>query len=164
MFIFTRARKFAWLNSHLEKIWPYVDEAASTLVKSSVEPTLEQYRSVIFSKFILGTVAPQFTGISIIEDGSESITIELEMQWDRNPSITLDIKTYIGVALPVQVKDIRFTGIFKLIFRPLVDEFSCFGVVCYSLRQKKELDFMLKVIGGDMTAIPGLSNEIEGTI
>ncbi|WMV32969.1 hypothetical protein MTR67_026354 [Solanum verrucosum] len=86
------------------------------------------------------------------------------MQWDGNPSIILDIKTYVGVALPVQVKNIRFTSIFKLIFRPLVDEFHCFRVVCYSLRQKKKLDFTLKAIGGDMTVIPGLSNAIEGTI
>ncbi|KAH0679059.1 hypothetical protein KY284_020144 [Solanum tuberosum] len=70
--------------------------------------------------------------------------MELEMQWDGNPSIILDIKTYVGVALPVQVKNIGFTGIFRLIFRPLVDEFPCFGVVCYSPRQKKKLDFTLK--------------------
>ncbi|XP_009790277.1 synaptotagmin-5-like isoform X1 [Nicotiana tabacum] len=167
--VFSNQQKLKWLNSHLEKIWPYVDEAASELVKSSVEPVLEQYRPVIlaslkFSKFTLGTVAPQFTGISIIEDGSEGITMELEMQWDGNPSIILDIKTYVGVALPVQVKNIGFTGIFRLIFRPLVDEFPCFGAVCYSLRQKKKLDFTLKVVGGDMTAIPGLSDAIEGTI
>ncbi|CAN4094602.1 unnamed protein product [Withania somnifera] len=167
--VFSNQQKLTWLNSHLEKLWPYVDEAASELVRSNVEPILEQYRPVIlaslkFSKFTLGTVAPQFTGISIIEDGSEGITMELEMQWDGNPSIILDIKTYVGVALPVQVKNIGFTGIFRLIFRPLVDQFPCFGAVCYSLRQKKKLDFTLKVIGGDMTAIPGLSDAIEGTI
>lgn len=44
-----------------------VVQAASELVKSSVEPTLEQYRPAVlaslkFSKFTLGTVAPQFTG------------------------------------------------------------------------------------------------------
>lgn len=43
------------------------------------------------------------SGVSIIEDESEGITMELEMQWDGNPSIILDIKTYLGVALPVQV-------------------------------------------------------------
>ena len=35
-----------------------------------------------------------------------------------------------------QVKDIGFTGVFRLIFKPLVDEFPCFGAVCCSLRQK----------------------------
>lgn len=29
--------------------------------------------------------------------------MELEMQWDGNPSIILDIKTRVGVGLPVQV-------------------------------------------------------------
>lgn len=29
--------------------------------------------------------------------------MELEVQWDGNPSIILDIKTLVGLALPVQV-------------------------------------------------------------
>jgi hypothetical protein len=42
-------------------------QAASELIKASVEPVLEQYRPVVFaaltfSKLTLGTVAPQFTG------------------------------------------------------------------------------------------------------
>ncbi|RDY02218.1 Synaptotagmin-5, partial [Mucuna pruriens] len=158
-----------WLNSHLTKIWPYVNEAASELIRTSVEPILEEYRPVVlaalkFSKFTLGTVAPQFTGVSIIEDGGDGVTMELEMQWDGNPSIILDIKTLLGVALPVQVKNIGFTGVFRLIFKPLVDEFPGFGAVSYSLRQKKKLDFTLKVIGGDISAIPGLYDAIEGAI
>ncbi|KAK6945161.1 C2 domain [Dillenia turbinata] len=137
--------------------------------KTSVEPILEQYRpsilaSLKFSKFTLGTVAPQFTGISIVEDGGEGITMELEMQWDGNPSIILDINTRLGVALPVQVKDIGFTGVFRLIFKPLVEELPCFGAICYSLRQKKKLDFRLKVVGGEISSIPGISDAIEGTI
>ncbi|QHO50586.1 synaptotagmin [Arachis hypogaea] len=158
-----------WLNSHLTKIWPYVNEAASELIKMSVEPILEQYRPIIlaslkFSKFTLGTVAPQFTGVSIIEDGGDGVTMELEMQWDGNPSIILDIKTLLGVALPVQVKNIGFTGVFRLIFKPLVDEFPGFGAISYSLRHKKNLDFTLKVVGGDISAIPGLYDAIEGAI
>lgn len=42
-------------------------QAASELIKASVEPTLEQYKSAFlaslsFSKLTLGTVAPQLTG------------------------------------------------------------------------------------------------------
>ncbi|KAJ7957681.1 synaptotagmin-5-like [Quillaja saponaria] len=158
-----------WLNQHLTKIWPFVNEAASELIKASVEPVLEQYRPIIlsslkFSKFTLGTVAPQFTGVCILEDGGGGVTMELEMQWDGNPSIVLDIKTRLGVALPVQVKNIGFTGVFRLIFKPLVDEFPGFGAVSFSLREKKKLDFTLKVIGGDISAIPGLYDAIEETI
>ncbi|XP_030548761.1 synaptotagmin-5 isoform X1 [Rhodamnia argentea] len=167
--VFAQSQKLNWLNSHLTKIWPYVNEAASELIKASVEPILVQYTPIIlsslkFSKFTLGTVAPQFTGVSIIEDGGDGVTMELEMNWDGNPSIVLDINTRIGVALPVQVKNIGFTGVFRLIFKPLVDEFPCFGAVCFSLRQKKKLDFTLKVVGGDMSTIPGISSAIEDTI
>ncbi|OMO73195.1 C2 calcium-dependent membrane targeting [Corchorus capsularis] len=167
--VFSQRQKLNWLNQHLTKIWPYVNEAASDLIKTSVEPVLEQYRPVIlaslkFSKFTLGTVAPQFTGVTILEDGADSVTMEMEMQWDANSSIILDIKTYLGVSLPVQVKDLGFTGVFRFIFKPLVNELPCFGAVCFSLRKKKKLDFTLKVIGGDISTIPGLSDAIESTI
>ncbi|KAL3650690.1 Synaptotagmin-4 [Castilleja foliolosa] len=149
--VFSQRQKLNWLNHHMEKIWPYVDEAASEIIRNSVEPILEQYRPAIlsalkFSKLTLGTVAPQFTG------------------WDGNPNIVLDIKTRVGVSLPIQVKNIGFTGVFRLIFKPLVDEFPCFGAVCYSLREKRNLDFTLKVIGGDISAIPGISDALEDTI
>ncbi|KAK9141764.1 hypothetical protein Syun_011164 [Stephania yunnanensis] len=139
--VFSQREKLNWLNEHLSKIWPYVDEAVSELVRSSVEPVLEQYRPVIlsslkFKKFTLGTVAPQFTGVCIIEDGEPGVSMELDMQWDGNPSIILDINTRLGVALPIQVKNIGFTGVFRLIFKPLVDELPCFGAISYSLREK----------------------------
>ncbi|CAI0415183.1 unnamed protein product [Linum tenue] len=169
--VFSNRQKLNWLNHQLDKIWPYVDAAASELIRNNVEPILEEYRPAIlsslkFSKLTLGTVAPQFTGISIIEEESDSggVTMELEMQWDGNPNIVLDINTRVGVALPIQVKDIGFTGVFRLIFKPLVPEFPGFGAISYSLREKKQLDFRLKVIGGELSSIPGLSDAIEETI
>lgn len=62
------------------------------------------------------------------------------------------------------MKDIGFTGVFRLIFKPLVDQLPCFGAVCFSLRKKKKLDFRLKVIGGEISAIPGISDALEDTI
>lgn len=167
--VFTQRQKLKWLNLELMKIWPYVNEAASELIKTSVEPVLEQYRPVVlsslkFSKLTLGTVAPQFTGVSIIESDASGITMELELQWDGNPSIILDVRTLIGVSLPIQVKNIGFTGVFRLIFKPLVAEFPCFGAVSYSMREKKKLDYALKVIGGEISSFPGISSAIEGTI
>nr|XP_043622708.1 synaptotagmin-5-like [Erigeron canadensis] len=169
--VFSQQQKLSlnWLNSHLTKIWPHVDEAASELIKASVEPILEQYRphvlsSLTFSKLTLGTVAPQFTGVSVIEDENDGITLELEMNWDGNPNIILDVMTRLGVGLPVQVKNIGFTGVFRLIFKPLVNKFPCFGAVSFSLREKKKMDYTLKVVGGDISAIPGIADALESTI
>ncbi|XP_031101963.1 synaptotagmin-4-like [Ipomoea triloba] len=167
--VFAHRQKLNWLNRELEKLWPYVDQAASEVIRNSVEPILEQYRPAIlaalkFSRLTLGTVAPQFTGVTIMESDPKEIVMEMEMQWDGNPNIVLDIKTLVGVALPIQVKNIGFTGVFRIIFKPLVDEFPCFGAICFSLREKRNLDFTLKVIGGDIASIPGVSDAIETTI
>ncbi|KAK4757764.1 hypothetical protein SAY87_019065 [Trapa incisa] len=170
--VFTQRLKLSltWLNTHLKKLWPYIDEATSELIRTTVEPILEQHRPVVlqsltFSKLTLGTVAPQFTGISIMDgDKRGGVTMELELKWDGNPEIALDIRTLVGVRLPVQVKNIAFTGIFRLIFKPLADEFPCFGAVSYSLKEKKKLDFTLNIVGGDISAIPGVSYAIEETI
>ncbi|XP_074287108.1 synaptotagmin-5-like [Silene latifolia] len=167
--VFPKMEKLKWLNSQLEKLWPYIDEAASELIKTSVEPVLEQYRpavlaSLTFKTLTLGTVAPQFTGIGIIDSDPGEIIMEIEMQWDGNPNIVLDIKTHVGVTLPVQVKNIGFTGLFRIILKPLVNELPCFGAICFSLRKKKDLDFTLKIIGGDISTIPGLSDAINEMI
>ncbi|XP_048495180.1 synaptotagmin-5 isoform X2 [Beta vulgaris subsp. vulgaris] len=133
--VFPEMEKLKWLNAQLEKLWPYIDEAASEIIRSSVEPILEQYRPVIlasmkFRKLTLGTVAPQFTGICVLDSAPGEIILEIEMQWDGNPNILLDVKTHVGVALPIQ----------------------------------KDLDFTLKVVGGDMSMVPGLSDSIDEMI
>lgn len=44
-----------------------------------------------------------FVGVTIIEDDGCGITMELDLNWDGNPNIVLDIRTKLGVVLPVQV-------------------------------------------------------------
>lgn len=63
--------------------------------------------SVIMPKWviIICTSCGFSVGICIIEEesGDRGVTMELEMQWDGNPNIVLDIKTRVGVGLPIQV-------------------------------------------------------------
>jgi len=51
------------------------------------------------------TYCSKCVGISIIEEdsGPNELTMEFDMQWDGNPNIVLDIKTKVGIVLPVQV-------------------------------------------------------------
>jgi hypothetical protein len=44
-----------------------------------------------------------FSGVQLLDSDSAGITMELEMQWDGNPNIVLDIQTTLGISLPVQV-------------------------------------------------------------
>ena len=83
-------------------------QAASAVIRESVEPILESYRPAVFAslkfqKFSLGTVAPQFGGIKIVDSCPEEIVMEVDFKWGGNPSIILAVQTYVGVSLPVQV-------------------------------------------------------------
>lgn len=43
-------------------------------------------------------------GVSIIDgEKGQGVIMDLEVQWDGNPKIELDIRTRVGVGLPVQV-------------------------------------------------------------
>jgi len=71
-FIFVRL-DFLYVHSYHVRLFLFGHrplQAASELIKTSVEPVLETYRPIIiaslkFSKLTLGTVAPQFTGRSL---------------------------------------------------------------------------------------------------
>jgi hypothetical protein len=39
----------------------------------------------------------------MVESDDNGIVMEVEVKWDGNPSIILNVKTLFGVALPVQV-------------------------------------------------------------
>ena len=39
----------------------------------------------------------------MIDGDVGEIVMELELQWDGNPSIIIDIETRVGVKLPIQV-------------------------------------------------------------
>lgn len=167
--VFPTWEKVSWLNQELKRVWPSVDKAASLLLKTLLEPILEQYKpsafsSLRFQKFTLGTVAPQFAGVRVVESNMGEIVLELSVQWDGNPSIILAAEPMMGISLPVQVKDVAFTGKFCLMFKPLIDVVPGFGAVVYTLQEIEKFDLKLKIVGGDVTGFPGLEGVIEGTI
>ena len=47
------------------------------------------------------------------------------------------------------------TGTVRLIFKPLLPVFPLFGAIEISLASKPEVDFDLRVIGNDITLVPG---------
>lgn len=78
-------------------------KAASELIKANVEPVLEQYRPVIlaslsFSKFTLGTVAPQFTGL---------VMHYLDTDFAWSSSLFSSSSVYCGLTLCVHIETIK---------------------------------------------------------
>ncbi|KAL3683694.1 hypothetical protein R1sor_001716 [Riccia sorocarpa] len=167
---FTQFERVRWLNKQLEKIWPSVAKAASAVIKESVEPILESYRPVgikelKFQKLFLGNVAPQIEGVRMQTLKEGQVTMDLDFRWGGDPSIVLGVFTMIGAVLPVQLKNFKFFATVRVIFQ-LSEEMPCISAVVVALlaKPKPEIKYTFKVIGGSLTAVPGLSDMIRDLV
>ncbi|XP_047311125.1 calcium-dependent lipid-binding protein-like [Impatiens glandulifera] len=159
-----------WLNKHLSKLWPYVAEAATLVIRESVEPLLEEYRpagitSLKFSKLSLGTVAPKIEGIRVQSLNKGQITMDIDFRWGGDPSIILAVQAAMVASLPIQLKDLQVFTVVRVIFQ-LSEEIPCISAVVVALlsEPKPRIDYTLKAVGGSLTALPGLSDMIQDTV
>ncbi|KAL1543460.1 calcium-dependent lipid-binding protein-like [Salvia divinorum] len=159
-----------WLNKQLNKLWPFVADAAEAVIKESVEPLLEEYRppgitSLKFSKLSLGTVAPKIEGIRVQSLKEGQITMDIDLRWGGDPSIILAVEAALVASIPIQLKDLKVFTVVRAIFQ-LTDEIPCISAVVVALlaEPKPRIDYTLKAVGGSLTAIPGLSDMIDDTV
>ncbi|XP_022757132.1 synaptotagmin-4-like [Durio zibethinus] len=159
-----------WLNKLLSKLWPFVAEAASIVIKESVEPLLEEYRpsgitSLKFSKLSLGTVAPKIEGIRVQSLKKGQITMDIDLRWGGDPSIILGVEAALVASIPIQLKDLQVFTVIRVIFQ-LAEEIPCISAVVVALlsEPKPRIDYTLKAVGGSLTAIPGISDMIDDTV
>jgi Ca2+-dependent lipid-binding protein len=57
--------------------------------------------------------------------------------------------------------DVQVFATARVMLKPLVPVFPCFSKIVVSLMQKPYVDFGLKVLGGDLMAIPGLYGFVQ---
>uniref|UniRef100_A0A7N0T4K8 Uncharacterized protein n=1 Tax=Kalanchoe fedtschenkoi TaxID=63787 RepID=A0A7N0T4K8_KALFE len=167
---FPAFQQVKWLNKHLSKLWPYVAEAATVVIRESVEPLLEEYRptgitSLKFSKLSLGTVAPKIEGIRVQSLNEGQITMDIDLRWGGDPSIILAVEAALVASIPIQLKDLQVFTVARVIFQ-LTEEIPCISAVVVALLAEPtpSIDYILKAVGGSLTAIPGLSDMIDDTV
>uniref|UniRef100_A0A0D3FGA7 C2 domain-containing protein n=1 Tax=Oryza barthii TaxID=65489 RepID=A0A0D3FGA7_9ORYZ len=166
---FPEYEQVKWLNKQLSKLWPFVEEAATMVIRDSVEPILDDYRpagisSLKFSKLSLGTVPPKIEGIRIQSFKKGQITMDVDFRWGGDPNIVLAVDTLVA-SLPIQFKNLQVYTIIRVVFQ-LCDEIPCISAVVVALlaEPKPRIDYILKAVGGSLTAMPGLSDMIDDTV
>ncbi|KAF3327108.1 synaptotagmin-4-like isoform X1 [Carex littledalei] len=164
-----RVAKVKWLNKQLSKLWPFVAEAATMVIRESVEPLLDNYKppgiaSLKFSKLSLGQVSPKIEGIRIQKQKEGQVTMDLDFRWGGDPSIILGVDARVA-SLPIQLKDLQVFTVVRVIFQ-LCEEMPCISAVVVALLAdpKPRIDYTLKAVGGSLTAVPGLSDMIDDTV
>ncbi|KAJ6320480.1 hypothetical protein OIU78_015801 [Salix suchowensis] len=159
-----------WLNKELGKLWPFVAEAATVVVRESVEPLLEDHRptgitSLRLNKFSLGTVPPKIEGIRVQSLKQGEVTMDIDLRWCGDPSIILGIEAGLVASIPIQLKDLEVYTVIRVIFQ-LAEEIPCISALVIALlsEPKPKIEYVLKAVGGSLTALPGVSDMIDDTV
>ncbi|KAI5013771.1 hypothetical protein ZWY2020_040657 [Hordeum vulgare] len=133
---FPQYEQVKWLNKHLSKLWPFVSQAATAVVKESVEPLLDDYRppgikSLKFNKFSLGNVSPKIEGIRIQNLQPGQIIMDIDFRWGGDPSIILAVDARVA-SLPIQLKDLQVFTVVRVVFQ-LSEEIPCISAFVVAL-------------------------------
>eukprot|EP01018_Ginkgo_biloba_P002864 Gb_07488 [translate_table: standard] len=157
-----------WLNKKLSKMWPFVADAATRVIRQSVELLLEEYRpprisSMKSSKLFLGNVAPKIEGIQIQGFKKTKIIMDLEVGWGGDPSIVFVDQT-LGASLPSQLNNIQVFAVVRMIFQ-FANDIPCISALVISrlTEPKPEMGCTLKEIRGNLITIPRLSDMTDDT-
>ncbi|KAJ0476628.1 putative C2 domain, synaptotagmin-like mitochondrial-lipid-binding domain, C2 domain superfamily [Helianthus annuus] len=166
-----------WLNDVIRDMWPYLDKAICGMIKSMCEPIFSEYigtyfiRSIDFESLTFGSLPPiiqgcyffNFEGIKVHEMNEDNLVFDLAAKWAGNPNIIL-VLNVLYLPIKVQLIDMQISAAVRVTLKPFVPTFPCFSNIFVSLLDKPDVDFGLKVMGGDLMAIPGLYQFIQNII
>ncbi|KAG2690154.1 hypothetical protein I3843_09G170400 [Carya illinoinensis] len=158
-----------WLNRMISYMWPYLNKAISGIIRSTTEPMFSEYtdtfqiKSVEFKSLSLGTLPPTFHGIKVHETNENELVFEPAVRWAGNPNVTL-VFQLSSLEITLQLVDIQIFAAPRVVLKPLMPTFPCFGSMVVSLMEKPHVDFGLNFLGGDIMAIPSLYQYIQDTI
>ncbi|KAG2608062.1 synaptotagmin-3-like isoform X1 [Panicum virgatum] len=158
-----------WMNKFIFDMWPFLDKAICNNIKRVTRPIFDQYvgkygiESIEFEELTLGALPPTFQGIKVYKMLEKVLVIEPVIRWASIANIIVNAKVH-SFKVSVQLEDLHIMLTPRVTLKPLVPSFPCFSNVCVSLMEKPHIDFRLKLLGGDIMAIPGLYRYIQDQI
>jgi Ca2+-dependent lipid-binding protein len=158
-----------WLNKFLKDLWPYLDKAVCKMIREQAQPYIDQYGpkfkldSIEFESLTLGTLPPTFVGMKVYDTKEKEMILEPSFKFAGNPNIIVAVKAF-GMKATVQLIDVQVFATARITLKPLIPVFPCFSKIVISLMDKPHVDFGLKLLGGDLMAIPGLYGFVQDFI
>ena len=100
------------------------------------------------------------------QTGAEEVMLDVDVSWAAPlAEAVLAVKLTQGAPpFPVQLSEILFSGTVRIIFRPLMPYWPCFAGVSVSFVGRPQVDFSLRLIGGELMSVPGLAHAMNDLI
>ncbi|KAK3274693.1 hypothetical protein CYMTET_17136 [Cymbomonas tetramitiformis] len=117
--------------------------------------------NIDIKSFHLGQRTPEIKAAKLYETSPELLVMDSEVKWETDAKVQLEV-TKMGVTVPVEMSGLRFTGLIRLCFMPLLPMMPGFGALTVAVASEPFIvDFTLKVLGGDVACLPGLHEALE---
>lgn len=87
--------------------------------------------------------------------------MDIDLRWGGDPDITIAVEA-LAASFAIQLRDFQLFTVVRAIFQ-LSEEIPCISSVVVALLSdpKPKIGYTLKVVGGSLTAIPGISDRIR---
>lgn len=165
---FRDVERGGWVNKVLSAAWPYLDKATSDVIVKALDPILTATRpsfltALRFETWSFGSVPAKIEGVKVYETVNDgAVEIDLTVFWAGDPDVVLGVKAAQDtLSVPVSLTEFQCAFTLRLIFAPLIGVFPCFGALTIALVDEPQLDFDLRVVGGDVTLVPGLKESLR---
>ncbi|GAA0144047.1 hypothetical protein Leryth_009752 [Lithospermum erythrorhizon] len=158
-----------WLNKFIVHMWPFLDKAICSIIRRNTKQIFSEFigkfkiESIEFEKLSFGNIPPTFHGIKVCETNEKELIMEPAIKLAGNPNIVVAV-TISSMQLKLQLVDCQVFAAPRITLKPLVPTIPCFGNIVVSLMEKPHIDFGVKLLGGDVMAIPGLYRFVQETI
>lgn len=176
---FPQYEKSKFLNCILQDLWSGLDKAVSSIIVSVVDPILMNLAppgvtKFGFHKFSLGSVPMNITGVRVLEEEIDAMTLELRIHWLGDPTIQLKLggpAIYGGLQdLKVSLDDLDLTGTLQIKFYPLIPVYPMFSGLRIMFLDKPfvHTNLDVKAIPGlpplSVTSVPGLGPVLQNLV
>lgn len=138
-----------WLNSILQKLWPFISSGVEKMVKEKVQPILDKNAtrvvpSLRFTTINLGSVAPRIISVKTYPSNDVAcVRMDMELKWSSDMEVVLQVgKT---PPLDVELGDTQFSAIVRIELKPLINKLPGFGAINLTCMKAPHVDFSVKV-------------------
>jgi hypothetical protein len=155
------------LQYMLDRLMPL---SLSTILEDSIKESLSSIprqktiKKMTLSSFTAGGQPPILQAARVY-DVENAIAFDYDVKWDSQLEATVQIYTAGGLArVPVQLKQLQFEGVVRILLTPLVKTPPGYGAMLVSLPTPPKINLDVRVLGGQITRLPFLRTEITAAI
>jgi hypothetical protein len=156
------------LQHLLTYFYPGLAEVLAAVIARRLQPGLERLKSatlrdVRVESLSLGAVPPRVAAVKLYDTPADTLVADVELEWACGGGLRLGVSLAEGgsLYLPVVADGIRFQGVIRIVMAPIMLAPPFLGAMIFSSVGRPNLDFRLSLLGGELSALPGLREALQ---